>query len=346
MRMDARCVAYTGVALLIGFICVATMMGFAEHARGQRESRLLSAEGPHPTESYADRFARGYAAYERQEKRDYSEDPRERRLQGYRKKPKAGNDTDIGVSQEVAEEETEAEEVEKGRGKRASKTNGSDGDEESLAVGGTPIQEVAEEDTEEEEVGKGRGKRASKTNGLDGDEESLAVGGTPIHEEEEKEEEVVAVVVAEEENEEETEEEEGIEGGGKRASETNGADGVESIAETMTRTQLKLRPPPDIPVERTQSTGIVAGGGGANPFPYNYPKIRYVPWHDLSKMTRDIVGGEEFGYNVVTWNYMSHDIEGSAYSALDPRQQKTLLMLGIDENVWDCFINRECVCII
>ena len=150
MRMDARCVAYTGVALLIGFICVATMMGFAEHARGQRESRLLSAEGPHPTESYADRFARGYAAYERQEKRDYSEDPRERRLQGYRKKPKAGNDTDIGVSQEVAEEETEAEEVEKGRGKRASKTNGSDGDEESLAVGGTPIQE--EEEKEEEVV--------------------------------------------------------------------------------------------------------------------------------------------------------------------------------------------------
>jgi hypothetical protein len=216
------------------------------------------------------------------------------------------------VSQEVAEEETEAEEGREG-GKRASKANGSDGDE-SNAAGETPIQEVAEEDTEEEEVEKGRGKRASKTNGSDGDEESIAVGGTPIHEEEEKEEEVVAVVVAKEENEEETEEEEGIEGGVKRASETNGAVGVESIAETMTRTQLKLRPPPDIPVERTQSMGIVAG--------------------------------EEFGYNVVTWNYMSHDIEGSAYSALDPRQQKTLLMLGIDENVWDCFINRECVCII
>jgi hypothetical protein len=261
MRMDARCVAYTGVALLIGFICVATMMGFAEHTRGQRESRLLSAEGPHPTESYADRFARGYTAYERQEKRDYSEDPRERRLQGYRKKPKAGNDTDIGVSQEVAEEETEAEEGREG-GKRASKADGSDGDE-SNAAGETPIQEVAEEDTEEEEVEKGRGKRASKTNGSDGDEESIAVGGTPIHEEEEKEEEVVAVVVAKEENEEETEEEEGIEGGVKRASETNGAVGVESIAETMTRTQLKLRPPPDIPVERTQSMGIVAGGGGA-----------------------------------------------------------------------------------
>lgn len=245
----------------------------------------------------------------------------------------------------MAEEETEAEEGREG-GKRASKANGSDGDE-SNAAGETPIQEVAEEDTEEEEVGKGRGKRASKTNGSDGDEESIAVGGTPIQEVAEEEEEVVAVVVAKEENEEETEEEEGIEGGGKRASETNGADGVESIAETMTRTQLKLRPPPDIPVERTQSTGVVAeGGGGANPFPYNYPKIRYVPWHDLSKMTRDIVGGEEFGYNVVTWNYMSHDIEGSAYSALDPRQQKTLLMLGIDENVWDCFINRECVCII
>jgi hypothetical protein len=183
-----------------------------------------------------------------------------------------------------------------------------------------------EEETEEDEE-----KRGSKANGSDGDE-SVAAGGMPIQEEEE-------------ETEEETEEEDGMGGGGTRASKTDGSDGGESIAEAMTRTQLKFRPPTDILEERTQSMGDLAEGG-TNPFPYNYPKIRYVPWHDLSKMTRDIVGGEEFGYNVVTWNYMSHDIEGSAYSALDPRQQKTLLMLGIDENVWDCFINRECVCII
>lgn len=243
MRVDMNCLAYAGVALLIGYIGAVALLGFVGPARGQRQSRLLAAEVPNPTEGHAANFARGYRADERQERRIYPEG--ERLLQGYRKQNRAGSDTDSG---------------------------------------GTSIQEVVEEE------------------GMEMEEEI--------------------------ENEEKR-------GGGKRAREKNGPDGDESIAEMMSGIQLKFRPS-NMPEERTQSIGIVE----ANPFPYNYPKIRYVPWHDLSKETKDIVE-EEFGYNVVSWNYMSHIVESNAFSTFDAKQQKSLLMLGIDENVWDCFINRE-----
>ncbi|KAL3762766.1 LOW QUALITY PROTEIN: hypothetical protein ACHAW5_000202 [Stephanodiscus triporus] len=124
----------------------------------------------------------------------------------------------------------------------------------------------------------------------------------------------------------------GERGGGRGQEKRNGSDGDESIAEMMSGIQLKFRPS-KMPEERTQAIGVVE----ANPFPYNYPKIRYVPWHDLSKETKEIVE-EEFGYNVVSWNYIASS--SNAFSTFDAKQQKSLLMLGIDENVWDCFINH------
>jgi hypothetical protein len=127
----------------------------------------------------------------------------------------------------------------------------------------------------------------------------------------------------------------------------------ESIAERMTRMQFKLRPTTtDIVLEgRMASMGDLEGGTTTtkttttadSPFPYRYPKLRYVPWRDLSGETKDYVT-RVFGYNVGSWNYMSsHAIEGMAYSALDKDQRTGLLMLGIDEDVWDCFINRELI---
>ncbi|KAL3816036.1 hypothetical protein ACHAXA_010341 [Cyclostephanos tholiformis] len=122
----------------------------------------------------------------------------------------------------------------------------------------------------------------------------------------------------------------------------NGSDvGVESIAEMMTRIQLKLRPPTTDAVleKRTESIDGVNVVETRNPFPYNYPKLRYVPWHDLSSETKVFLEGA-FGYDIGSWNYMSHVVESRAYSTLDAKQRKSLLMLGIDENIWDCFINH------
>mmetsp|Transcript_30395 Transcript_30395/g.55113 ORF Transcript_30395/g.55113 Transcript_30395/m.55113 type:complete len:392 (+) Transcript_30395:121-1296(+) len=108
----------------------------------------------------------------------------------------------------------------------------------------------------------------------------------------------------------------------------------ESIAETLARTQLKLRPETRIK-KRTQQSSA----SGNNAFPYRYPKIRYVPWNKLSKDTKEIVE-KIFGYYEGSWNYMSHIIESKAFSDLTKSQQKNALFLGIDENVWDCFINH------
>lgn len=108
----------------------------------------------------------------------------------------------------------------------------------------------------------------------------------------------------------------------------------ETIAEALTRMQPALRPEVELKKKRSGRTSVDNG------FPYRYPTIRYVPWEELTDDTKEIVG--DFGYNKRSWNGMSHEIEGWAFADLSKGQQESALLLGIDENVWDCFINREC----
>lgn len=109
-----------------------------------------------------------------------------------------------------------------------------------------------------------------------------------------------------------------------------GRNNDESIAETWARTQLKLRPELELK-KRTHSFRV-------NKFPFRYPKIRYVPWDQLSKDTKEIV--DIFGYKAGSWDDMSHIAESRAFSELSTVQQKSALLLGIDKNVWDCFVNH------
>ncbi len=107
----------------------------------------------------------------------------------------------------------------------------------------------------------------------------------------------------------------------------------ESIAASMTRMQLKLRPPPSPPSQR--SPNVVA----VNPFPCAIPKIRYVPWNKLTSDTQQIVA--LLGYDPSSWDYTIHPLlEDAPFSAFSESQKKAAFFLGIDECVWDCFFNH------
>ena len=120
---------------------------------------------------------------------------------------------------------------------------------------------------------------------------------------------------------------------------SNGLDvGNKSIAEIMTRIQLKLRPPSmamdAVLEERMEAIDGINVVEMRNPFPYNYPKLQYIPWHNLSIKTKVQCWLVELHVDVVkSW----------AYLMLDAKQWKSLLLLGIDKNIWDCFINHEYV---
>ena len=62
--------------------------------------------------------------------------------------------------------------------------------------------------------------------------------------------------------------------------------GCESIAETMTRTQLILKPE-DSQMRKNKSQ--LVGSGNRDKFPHRYPKIRYVQWDRLTDDTKEIV---------------------------------------------------------
>lgn len=115
--------------------------------------------------------------------------------------------------------------------------------------------------------------------------------------------------------------------------------GDETIAETLSRIQLKFFKPESHNNARPMSDSI-AETTNNNPFPYRYPEIRYVQWNELSYATKEILE-TSLGYSKGSWNYMSNEIETKTFNELTTKQQRAANMLGIDGNVWDCFINRE-----
>lgn len=109
--------------------------------------------------------------------------------------------------------------------------------------------------------------------------------------------------------------------------------GDESIAETLTRLQLKFKSGREF-IKMPMSSTV-----DENPYPYNYPSIRYVPWNELSFDTKQILGAG-LGYTKSSWNYMNAEVESKKFSQLTIKAQQSAKMLSIDSYVWDCFFNR------
>lgn len=127
----------------------------------------------------------------------------------------------------------------------------------------------------------------------------------------------------------------------RKANPIEGRNEGETIAKTLARMKMKLRHPVNKQTMKMRSHSLNTEENTDNVFPYRYPKIRYVQWNELSAETKEIVE-EAFGYDEGSWNDISHDIESEQFSKLSDDHQKSALLLGIDENVWDCFINRKC----
>lgn len=109
----------------------------------------------------------------------------------------------------------------------------------------------------------------------------------------------------------------------------------ESIAESMTRMQMKFRSPPSSSSQRSSNVTTV----DVNPYPCAIPQIRYVPWNKLTQDTQQIVS--LLGYDHSSWDYTTHALlEDAPFSAFSESQKKAALFIGIDECVWDCFFNH------
>lgn len=124
-------------------------------------------------------------------------------------------------------------------------------------------------------------------------------------------------------------------GRGNASSGGGGNEDEESIAESMTRMQIKFRTPPSSSTSQRSPVSTVE----VNPYPCAIPKIRYVPWNKLTADTQEIVS--LLGYDPSTWDYTTHaSLEDAPFSAFSESQKKAALFIGIDECVWDCFFNH------
>mmetsp|Transcript_15624 Transcript_15624/g.32976 ORF Transcript_15624/g.32976 Transcript_15624/m.32976 type:complete len:399 (-) Transcript_15624:52-1248(-) len=115
----------------------------------------------------------------------------------------------------------------------------------------------------------------------------------------------------------------------------------ETIAESLARTQLHLRPEEETTSIMKTNTQTLSNNqqSGNSPFPHPYPTIRYVPWENLSHDTKQMVV-KDFGYTKGSWNYMANVVEGKTFEMLTRNQQESAMVLGMNEDVWDCFINH------
>jgi hypothetical protein len=75
-------------------------------------------------------------------------------------------------------------------------------------------------------------------------------------------------------------------------------------------------------------------------FPFAKPKMRYVPWTQLSGEDQSRAG-DSLLYTETTWNeYGTADIEAKSWGELSEKQQIDALEFGFYEKTWDCFQNH------
>ena len=129
----------------------------------------------------------------------------------------------------------------------------------------------------------------------------------------------------------------------------------ESIAKQLANTKVILRPllvtsttdsnrkKNNSRAKQSTTTGTVKNSFADNTttkYPFKYPTIRYIPWTELSIDTQKIMS-KTLGYNKSTWNNMGTNmIELKLFRELSLNEQEGWRLLGLDEHVWDCFVNR------
>jgi hypothetical protein len=74
-------------------------------------------------------------------------------------------------------------------------------------------------------------------------------------------------------------------------------------------------------------------------FPHPYPHIRFTSWSRLPSEKRAIAGN--LGYDRSSWdNLETSDLEFFRYADLTAEEGLGIMSLGMDANMWDCFMNH------
>eukprot|EP00578_Thalassiosira_sp_NH16_P020111 CAMPEP_0181083060 /NCGR_PEP_ID=MMETSP1071-20121207/3957_1 /TAXON_ID=35127 /ORGANISM="Thalassiosira sp., Strain NH16" /LENGTH=397 /DNA_ID=CAMNT_0023164695 /DNA_START=61 /DNA_END=1254 /DNA_ORIENTATION=- len=75
-------------------------------------------------------------------------------------------------------------------------------------------------------------------------------------------------------------------------------------------------------------------------FPHPMPNFRYVPWDELSSVSRNIAGGM-LNYTQSSWdNHGDAIVEKNTFLNLKPEQREGAIELGFYTHTWDCFMNH------
>jgi len=74
-------------------------------------------------------------------------------------------------------------------------------------------------------------------------------------------------------------------------------------------------------------------------FPYPYPYTRYTSWSILESEEKTVAGS--LGYDRSSWdNLEMSDLESYSYVDLTADERLGVMSLGMDANMWDCYINH------
>lgn len=74
-------------------------------------------------------------------------------------------------------------------------------------------------------------------------------------------------------------------------------------------------------------------------FPYPYPQTRYTQWTELENDVK--TNAKNLGYNRNLWDNLELlELEAFPYDDLTAEEIPDVLTLGLDEDVWNCFINH------
>ena len=76
-----------------------------------------------------------------------------------------------------------------------------------------------------------------------------------------------------------------------------------------------------------------------SPHPYPYPTIRFTQWTELS--TDEKIIAESLDYTRYLWDNLEiAAIESYPFDHLQSSEQQSITNLGLDEDMWDCYINH------
>jgi len=76
-----------------------------------------------------------------------------------------------------------------------------------------------------------------------------------------------------------------------------------------------------------------------NQFPYSYPYTRFTAWVNLDSAEKNTA--QALGYFRTSWDNLEiYNLESLRFSDLTYTEQNNVLALGMDEEMWDCWMNH------